>query len=109
MIRVLPRDAFNDANLLKCIGKLTMAFEDGELTQLAMSYDGEAFDIQQNPNDGSTYISNIEFMVNNDFIQFYRPMNSRDNWPLYADINDETLEVFNDDGTFTREFLQNVA
>jgi hypothetical protein len=28
MIRVLPRDAFNDANLLKCIGQLVLLIED---------------------------------------------------------------------------------
>ncbi len=36
-MRILPRDAFNEANFLKCLAKLTMDIEDGLLPFLTMS------------------------------------------------------------------------
>lgn len=39
--RVLPRDAFNDANLLKCIAKLTMDIEDGYLKNWQYHFDDQ--------------------------------------------------------------------
>lgn len=106
MIRVLPRDAFNDANLLKCVGQLVLKIEDGEAGFLTYEYDGEPFDIRQNPADGSTTVDNVIFRVKDwqSWLVMCRPLNSREPWPLYCDYNDETYYVFDEDGELTLEF-----
>jgi hypothetical protein len=99
-IRVLPRDAFNDANLLKCIGQLTLLIEDGAacVEGLTYTYDGEPFDIQQDESDGSTYVANMTFQVNGKSVHMRRPMNSRDPWPLLMITDLDVYYVFNDKG-----------
>lgn len=107
--RALPGDAFNEANLLKCIGRLTLLIEDGLLPGLIYDYYGGPFEIEQNPSDGSLSISNIEFYLTdpdtpNDKnknllpIFFYRSLNSRDNWPLFEKETHEP--VFDSEGNF---------
>ena len=100
MLRILPRDAFNDANLLKCIAKLTMLIEDGLCDWLTYEYDGQPFDIEQWESDGSTYVSNLDFCLksNGDIVPHSRPMNSRENWPLLLLLNDEEHAVFDEEG-----------
>lgn len=106
MRRVLPRDAFNDANLLKCIGQLTMAIEDGLCDFLMYHYDQDPFCIVQQEYDGSTYVANVEFWAVDckgikNRLRFYRPMNSREAWPLVLELDGhegEELTVFDATG-----------
>lgn len=111
MLRVLPRDAFNDASLLKCIGKLTMMIEDGML-DLKYEYDGEPFDICQDESDGSTFVRNIVFYTadvdgfTGRLIRHRRPMNSRDNWPLMLYLGDDEYYAFNEKGEYMPSFGQ---
>lgn len=100
MIRVLPRDAFNDANLLKCIGQLTLLILDCDksVEGLTYDYDGEPFDIQQDEADGSTCVANIQFYANKKPIRIIRPCNSREQWPLVAWHGDDEYYVFNSKG-----------
>lgn len=104
--RVLPRDAFNDANLLKCIGRLTMLIEDGFIPWLSYEYDGEAFNIHKDDSDGSIYVANIRFfktMPGGDKIEMlhFRPLNSQDNWPLILTVDGwDYYDVFSDKGEF---------
>ncbi len=92
MKRVLPRDAFNDANLLKCIGQLTMLIEDGKLN-LKYTYDGKPFDIEQDPSSGSTFVRNISFFLpDGTAIRHSRNLNSRELWPLVLRIEDGPRE-----------------
>lgn len=101
MFRVLPRDAFNDANLLKCIGKLTMLIEDGALDWLRYSYNGEPFDIQQDPSSGSTYVSNIFFHTQKgEPVAHVRPLNSREAWPLILLHGGNEYYAFSESGEF---------
>lgn len=100
-IRVLPRDAFNEAMLLKCIGKITLLIEDGFLNGWAYEYDGEAFDIQQNQDDGSISIANISFTKNGEAVNLYTPLNSRRAWALVGDGNGYEMDyLFSDNGNF---------
>lgn len=99
MIRVLPRDAFNDANLLKCIGRITLLIEDRMIEGLKYYYDGSPFNIQQNPDDGSTFVANIRFEdEEGNEVFFYRPMNSRDPWPLEMYYKDDEYYAFSREG-----------
>lgn len=101
-IRVLPRDLFNEAKLLKCIGKLTLLIEDGKLPWLKYHYDGEGFVILQNFSDGSIFIGNIEFYSEHDGsdvgVHFYTPLNDRADWPLMMRIHNEEFYVFQKNG-----------
>lgn len=100
MIRVLPRDAFNDANLLKCIGKLTLLIEDG-LIDLKYEYDGQPFDIQQDSSSGQTFVANIHFFLSDGTpIHHARNMNDRDPWPLWFETENDAYEVFDNNGNF---------
>lgn len=104
MNRVLPRDAFNDANLLKCVGQLTLLIEDG-LINLRYEYDGEPFDIVQDESDGSTCVYNITFFTSDGRpIRHSRPMNSRDAWPLMLHLEDSDYYAFDANGRFMPSF-----
>lgn len=106
MIRVLPRDAFNDANLLKCIGMLTLLIQDGMCHGLTFEYDGEPFDIQQDDGDGSTRVENITFITNGGRVFMpKRGCNSRDAYPLYFSFDDEEMYIFDDNGKLSEEFI----
>lgn len=110
MKRVLPRDAFNDANLLKCIAHLTMLIEDGKI-QLRYEYDSKPFDIQQDWTSGATFVANVKFFDRNGKpLAHYRPLNSRYAWPLIllctdADGKDQEFYAFGEDGNFLPDHL----
>lgn len=107
MLRILPRDAFNDANLLKCVGQLTLLIEDGLIPWLRLDYDGEPFDIQQNPDSGATWVANIHIeTMGGAYLYFTRPLNSRDAWPLYVEHADEVYPVFDETGKFILEEME---
>lgn len=96
-LRVLPRDAFNEANFLKCIAQLTMALEDGFHPYITYSYDGEAFDLDQDIN-GCLVINNIQFYYKDKALDISRPLNSRDNWPLYINTEEDCISIFDEKG-----------
>lgn len=110
--RVLPRDLFNDANLLKCIGQVVLMIENNVLDlQYRHRHPDKDFQIRQDDGDGSTKIANVSFDFPNGWaVRFWRPMNARGPWPLYAHIADseEDVPVFTLDGALTEEFFQAV-
>lgn len=98
--RVIPRDLFNEANLLKCYGKLWIELEKLNLEKLISHVDNDLnFDIVQDI-DGDLTIDNV-YLRNT---KLRRPLNSRDPWPLYAMHDDIEYVVFCHDGTLTDEF-----
>lgn len=94
-IRVLPRDAFNESKLLKCIGRLTLLIEDRKAPDWSYEFDGEPFQIEQDQNDGSVFIANLQFYRNGEPVALSTGLNSKAPWPL-RDENGES--VFNDNG-----------
>lgn len=84
-IRVLPRDAFNESMLLKCIGKLVILIEDGKLPNWTYRHDEDTFDIQQEEGDGSISVANIHFTRNGKPVRVSTPLNCRVNWCLQDD------------------------
>lgn len=107
--RVIPRDLFNEANLLKCLGKIVLDIEDGKLPWLSYWHDNEAFNVVQDENSGAIYCSNIQFFAGKKTLPcFTRPLNSRDHWPLYLEMPWDSLPVFDDHGNviLTLELVQ---
>lgn len=106
--RVIPRDLFNEANLLKCLGRLWIAFEGTSLPVcLEGPKPGATFRIEQDQSDGSIFVENVRLLVQGEFWPLYRPLNSRDTWPLWTETPDgETLEVFTNGGELSEEFRE---
>lgn len=110
---IIPRDLFNDANLLKCLGNIYIqgecAARDSPAGQLRVEGDGAPyFDIRQDAGSGATFVSNVVVSYKGHRLHLTRPINSREPWPLYWEREEEEgdeVEVFNDDGTFAAAFL----
>jgi hypothetical protein len=101
-IRVAPRDLFNEANLLKCLGTLWIATDNAEGVNFEL--EGDRILVEQDES-GSIEVVNMPFMFNGQQVKLTRPLNSRNPWPLYATtLSDDVLSVFNDDGKITDEF-----
>ena len=107
-IRVIPRDLFNEANLLKCIGQLYIKIESIGFTHVAQFSEGHLshFQIEQDPSDGSIYVANLQFQIGNRHYHLSRPLNSRQPWPLYASRDDDSIPVFDEDGTLSIEMIR---
>jgi hypothetical protein len=105
--RVIPRDLFNEANLLKCYGQLYLQLERLNIPGVELVHDGEMFDIDQDPVDGSLFFENVRLWVHDEPQILFRQLNSREPWPLYIDGTEapEPFAVFNDDGTLSEEML----
>ncbi len=107
--RVIPRDLFNEASLLKCLGKVYINLETAN-SDAKLVHDGNPFHIEQDASSGALFCSNVNLFLNDFHIPLTRPLNSRAPWPLYAVMPDgEECAVFEDDGTFTAEFLTLIA
>jgi hypothetical protein len=103
--RVIPRDLFNEAKLLKCIGRLCLLIHDGKTPiPITFDHDGGEFRISMT-NDGSLIITNIEFSINNQPYYFKTTYNSKSNYPLYMEYEDVDYLVFDESGEFDKEFL----
>ena len=117
--RVIPRDLFNEANLLKCYGRLWICLDDmnnhgailgdGDSHGVLDDHSGDPFVICQNDTDGSTYIANVRLTVHGQRYYLRRPLNSRNPWPLWCEhpYSDEfePIEVFTDEGYLSSDFL----
>lgn len=107
--RVIPRDLFNEANLLKCLGSLYISLQ-GRIDGAGFDVeDVDRFDIQQSEADGSIYVANLPFSIGGTSYHLFRPLNSRASWPLYLTATDDSdfdvVSVFDDNGSLSKRFL----
>lgn len=107
-LRVIPRDLFNEANLLKCYGQLYLNLERLGLEDcLVHKNAGDLFHVVQFEGDGSISLANVTLVINHITYALSRPLNSREPYPLYlVPPQDDEIPVFNQDGTFTHEMHQ---
>lgn len=106
--RVIPRDLFNEANLLKCWGQLALLLHDRPRpgVEIQEPSPGHPFKIDQNPYDGSISITNMGIAIGGALYSARRPLNSREKWPLQLLTRDDDLiDIFNDDGHLSADFL----
>lgn len=108
--RVIPRDLFNEANLLKCYGQVCLNLERLNLphVELTQSDDG-SFEVYQDPDSGALTLDNVGLHAHGKGWKLTRPLNARAPYPLYVEsISDpdfDPVDVFNDDGTFSASML----
>lgn len=105
-IRVLPRDLFNESSLLKCLGRLSLLIEDGMAPEgMSLEHSGLlGFEIDQDPGSGDIYCRNLLLVAKGGRALVWRSLNSRGKWPVHI-IGEEEIEIFNEEGNFTPEFL----
>lgn len=118
-VRVIPRDLFNEANLLKCYGRLYIEGENTPGVVLAHnpSEAGAPFRIAQNQDDGSLTVMDVTLSVHGHEVSLYRPLNARGAFPLYGETNEsihgyeggDVFEIFNEDGSFHADFKERIA
>lgn len=109
--RVLPRDLFNEAKLLKCLGQLALLIHDNKVDGFPLIFhhyaDTIGFDIDQNPDDGSLFCRNIDLDVGETTIPLFTSYNAKGPYPLYFLNNQEgeIHKVLGDDGSIHPDFL----
>lgn len=112
--RVIPRDLFNEADLLKCLGRLVILLDEtrGHVAEVR-TVGGETrdsltqnFDITQDESDGAIRCENVVLCLRGVPRLVYRPLNSREPWPLWLRCPDyDDILIFTEDGRFTPDFL----
>jgi hypothetical protein len=111
-MRVVPRDLFNEGNLLKCLGQLylkTERFLGQSPRPFLILHTGQEWNIRQDDSDGSIRCGSITVMVRNRAYDHYRPLNSREPWPLWLTrrcVPDaDHFRAFTDAGELSEELL----
>lgn len=105
---VVPRDLFCHALLLKNIGKLVNAIQDRRSVVEGLKLDlaaDDQFIIEQDPSDGSIYVSNLIFTWQKRNLHFFRTLNCKDSWSLWVSGQADDYQVMRPEGEIT-DFLQ---
>ena len=107
--RVIPRDLFNEASLLKCLGQLALLHLDRPVEGLELEHSepAEGFLVLQDPASGAIFCPLIRVVnVRGTSVVLQRPLNSRQDWPLEIELEDRTIPVFTSFGSFHPDFLE---
>lgn len=105
-MRVIPRDLFNEASLLKCLGRFWIETERYQVRHVTFEHNGDPFEVWQDENDGTLHVRNVEVFINGRPHHLCRPLNSREPWPLYIQTrDDERIAVFTENGKLTPELI----
>lgn len=109
--RVLPRDLFNEAKLLKCLGQLCMLIHD-ELCNLRVYHNTkyyEGFNIQQDASDGGLFVQNLEFTTLSGMpVCVCVILNARSPYPMLFQLHGNEYLLFNDDGQLSAEYFEHL-
>lgn len=110
-IRVIPRDFFNEAKLLKCMGLLSLKILDNKIPiPMRIDEPGQPFNVIQAESDGSLLVENYSLTINGRYYTLSTPYNSKDNYPLEITTHEsEDIRVFDEDGIFTDDFVDYVT
>lgn len=121
--RVLPRDAYNEANLLKCVARVCQWISDEFIPDMHFEHqtfcenrelETPGFEIGSD-GSGEIFVMNLRFYLFGKKIEFWIPQNTRHPWPLkfhLVEDDDEPLgydndgDVFNEEGEMSDEFRE---
>ena len=107
--RVIPRDFFNEAKLLKCMGVLQLYIDANNTPEgitIEIKETGAPFIIEKDETSGDIYITNYECKVNGNIVRFESNLNSKAEYPLSCYFQDSIFSVFTDLGDFDNEFIE---
>lgn len=104
--RVIPRDLFNEAKLLKCMGHLSVKILDNAtpVNMECIPSESEPFIIGL-MDEGSLTITNMSVLIRGKQYRFKTTYNSKAIYPLYVDYQDCDYLVFDEFGNWDKEFL----
>lgn len=106
--RVLPRDLFNEGDLLKMLGRLWILLQEtpGHDARI-VEEEVHRFDIVQDESSGAIRVANLTFEVAGRPYRLERPLNSRSAWSLWLTCEDdddfEEVRVFDEQGDLSEE------
>lgn len=111
--RTLPRDLFNEADLLKMLGRLWIALDEtpGHDARFAEE-DVDSFEIVQDPSSGAIRVANLTLEISGQAHRLERPLNARTPWPLWLfrdDDEDLEIRVFDEQGALSTDMLALLA
>ena len=110
-VRVIPRDFFNEAKLLKCMGHLSLAvldriLPDGINIEILDSIENDSqFNIKIIIYFYILYVSNYTILINGKSYILGTRYNSKQNFPFYIIIDDQDFLVFDEQGDLSEEFI----
>ena len=107
--RVIPRDFFNEAKLLKCMGHLHIKSQQADRPdgiEIVINENGLPFQIEKDESSGDIYIANYGTFVNNLPVRFATNLNSKSNYPLHCDYENTPYMVFDENGNWDSEFIE---
>lgn len=112
--RVIPRDFFNEALLLKSMGLLALKIHTAMIPpgiQISIEEEDdkileyEGFNIQLDGEAGILYVDNYNVFINKKKVFIGTVYNSKRRYPLVAYHNNCEIEVFDEEGGFTEAFI----
>ncbi len=100
--RVIPRDFFNEAKLLKCLGHFEICIMDHPLPGLEFEvhFEGGPFVVRQNQSDATLYCENYRVFLAGEELKLYTIYNSKDAYPLYGEYKGQHFLIFDERGFF---------
>jgi hypothetical protein len=104
--RIIPRDFFNEAKLLKCLGQFELCVMEKQCNGLnfTIEFDNKAFVIVQNELDASLSCQNYRVFLGHEEVELCAPYNSKNAYPLIARYRDAEYYVFDSKGKFMPNF-----
>ncbi len=109
--RVMPRDLFNEAKLLKCLGMLGLECVNRQLPfGWELFHDADCsmhFNMTIDSSSGDTLSTNVYLLNDNgEKIYFRTPINCREPHPLITLSGGDYCDVFGSDGKLSKEFYK---
>lgn len=106
--RIIPRDFFNEAKLLKCLGRLSLFVLDKKKNAESILIN----EVLLEPgfkvvltDCGHLKVENFITTIKGERYSFYTPYNSKRNYPLLTTTpTGEEIKVFDEEGDFTKDF-----
>jgi len=107
--RVVPRDLFNEAKLLKCLGRLSLTIHEmfgvGRFLNHELGGSDRGFIIDQCIS-GDIFCRNyLVWDKRGVAVDLRSQLNSKLNYPLLFNYKDVEDFVFNDSGSYSKEFI----
>jgi hypothetical protein len=111
-IRVIPRDLFNEAKLLKCLAQLSLLIHDGVNIRwnLTLNHDKpeNGFEIDLDQANLWLFCQNLKLLLNEkQRIPLFTPYNSKEPYPLFTlDQNENFIDVLTTKGQLHPDFIK---